>query len=128
MTRTAQQIVAEARASITEIAVQDVAKGVAGALIIDVREPAEYESGHLQGAINIPRGVLEFQVEAHPALGGATEPELAVRDRPVVLYCRTGGRSALAALSLQEMGFKDVRSMAGGITAWQEAQLPLRLR
>lgn len=128
MTRTAQQIVAEARASITEIPVQDVARGVAGALIIDVREPAEFESGHLQGAINIPRGVLEFQVEAHPALGGATEPELALRDRPVVLYCRTGGRSALAALSLQGMGFKDVRSMAGGITAWQEAQLPLRLR
>lgn len=128
MTRTAQQMVSDARASVTEVSVQDVAAGVPGAVVVDVREPAEFDSGHLEGAINIPRGVLEFQVDAHPALGGATEPELAVRDRPVVLYCRTGGRSALAAQSLQDMGFKDVRSMAGGITAWQEAMLPLRLR
>lgn len=82
-----------------------------------MREPAEFEAGHLSGAINIPRGVLEFQVEAHPAIACATNPALSVRERPLLIYCRTGGRAALAALSLQQLGFTQVRSLAGGLMA-----------
>jgi rhodanese-related sulfurtransferase len=122
---TAADLVAEARARIREVAPSALSSEAAKAVLIDVREPAEYEAGHLATAINIPRGVLEFQVDAHPAVANVTEPALAHRQRPVVLYCRTGGRAALAADSLQRIGFSDVRSIAGGIEAWIAAGLPV---
>jgi rhodanese-related sulfurtransferase len=122
---TAADLVAEARARIREVAPSALSSEAAKAVLIDVREPAEYEAGHLASAINIPRGVLEFQVDAHPAVANVTEPALAHRQRPVVLYCRTGGRAALAADSLQRIGFSDVRSIAGGIEAWIAAGLPV---
>ena len=82
-------------------------------LLLDVREPAEYQQGHLAGAINIPRGLLEFK------MGGA--PELEARDQAIVLYCKTSGRAALAAASLHQMGYVNVTSIAGGYDAWVEA-------
>ena len=126
MTITANDLVARARAEITEIAPQALdAATLAGLSVIDVREPGEYAQGHLPGAINLPRGVLEFQIEAHPAMACSTADALQARDRPLLVYCLTGGRSALAALSLQELGFRHVRSMAGGVKAWSAAGLPL---
>jgi rhodanese-related sulfurtransferase len=122
---TAADLVAEARARIREVAPAALGSEAAKVVLIDVREPAEYETGHLATAINIPRGVLEFQVDAHPAVANVTEPALAHRQRPVVVYCRTGGRAALAADSLQRIGFSDVRSIAGGIEAWIAAGLPV---
>lgn len=125
---TAQQLVAAARAGIREIAAGDAATAIAAAaapMLIDVREPGEFAAGHLPGAINIPRGVLEFQIEAHPAMGCATQPALADRERPLLVYCRTGGRAALAVQSLLAMGFVDVHSIAGGIEAWTAAGLPV---
>jgi rhodanese-related sulfurtransferase len=122
---TAADLVAEARARIREVAPSALGSEAAKAVLIDVREPAEYEAGHLATAINIPRGVLEFQVDAHPAVANVTEPALAHRQRPVVVYCRTGGRAALTADSLQRIGFSDVRSIAGGIEAWIAAGLPV---
>ena len=124
MARTVQDLVAEARGRIEEIAPgQLAAKG--DCILIDVREPAEYAQGHLPGAINLPRGVLEFQIHAHPAMACTTSQALAVADRELVLYCLTGGRSALAADSLQALGFTRVRSLAGGLTAWRNAGHPL---
>ena len=117
MPLTASQLAERARGRIVEIAPRAFAAEDAGAVLIDVREPAEFATGHLPGAINIPRGVLEFQVESHPALVGGP--------RPVVLYCRSGGRAALAALSLSMLGFDEVRSLAGGIMGWTEAGLPI---
>ncbi|MFN3843227.1 MAG: rhodanese-like domain-containing protein [Rehaibacterium terrae] len=129
MTLSANTLVAEARAQIRELTPEALAPRLADDIVlIDVREPAEFETGHLPGAINIPRGVLEFQVEAHPAVACVTDPALSARDRDIVVYCRTGGRSALAAYNLQRMGFTRVRSLAGGITAWREQGLPLHLR
>lgn len=125
MTITAADLVAEARARIREVAPPALEGERGQPLLIDVREPAEFASGHLAGAVNIPRGVLEFQVDAHPAVANVTEPALAHRQRPVVVYCRTGGRAALAADSLQRLGFADVRSIAGGIEAWIAAGLPV---
>ena len=113
MARTVQDLVAEARGRIEEIAPDQLA-AQDDCVLIDVREPAEYAQGHLPGAINLPRGVLEFQIHA-----------LAVADRELVLYCLTGGRSALAADSLQALGFTRVRSLAGGLTAWRNAGHPL---
>ena len=122
---TAADLVAEARARIREVAPAALGSEAAKPVLIDVREPAEYAIGHLAKAINIPRGVLEFQVDAHPAVANVTEPALAHRQRPVVVYCRSGGRAALAADSLQRIGFSDVRSIAGGIEAWIAAGLPV---
>ena len=90
------------------------------AVVIDVCEPAEFAAGHVPGAVNIPRGVLEFEVDGHPAVNCQRDPALAHRDQPVVLYCRSGGRSALAAESLRRLGFAEPLSLAGGFMGWTQ--------
>ncbi|MCX7555520.1 rhodanese-like domain-containing protein [Xanthomonadaceae bacterium JHOS43] len=126
MTLTANDLVADAHVRIKQVsATQLKASDDPARVLIDVREPGEYAEGHLPGAINLPRGVLEFKIEAHPALACASSPALADRQRSIVLYCLSGGRSALAADSLQRLGFQDVRSLTGGITAWRDAGLAM---
>ncbi len=125
MNLTAHQLVDEARTRIREVAPQDFAADHRSAVLIDVREPAEFQTGHLADAINLPRGVLEFQIETHPAVAPAGDQAPPDKARPIVLYCRTGGRAALAAVSLQRMGFTDVSSISGGITGWSDAGLPV---
>jgi rhodanese-related sulfurtransferase len=125
---TASDLVAEARAAIRETSPSGFHAAPGDAVVIDVREPAEFETGHIPGSINIPRGVLEFQVDAHPAVANVSDPALSHKERPIVLVCRTGGRAALSALSLQRLGFGDVRSITGGVLAWSEAGLPLVVR
>lgn len=118
---TMEQIVARARARIREISAEALRAGVEeDAVLIDVREPEEHAADHIPGSVNIPRGVIEAEVEPRPELGGVTAPELQDRHRPIYLYCRSGGRSALAADALQQMGFTKVASLAGGILAWRE--------
>ncbi|TYT26400.1 sulfurtransferase [Luteimonas viscosa] len=125
MTLSVEQLVAQARSRIRELDPGELSASPArDAVLIDVREPDEYAQGHLPGAVNLPRGVLEFQIHAHPAMGCTASESLALPDRPLVLYCRTGGRSALAAESLQQLGFSDVHSLAGGFEAWRNAGLP----
>jgi len=115
---TAQHLVAEARAQIREIDSSEAAMLLQeGALCLDVRETGEHQTERLHGSINIPRGVLEFRICEHP--------EFANKERTVVVYCKTGGRSALAALNLQRLGYKGVISMAGGIESWRTRGLPL---
>ena len=122
MTYTAQDLVAQARAVIEEIDPTRLhVLQTAGTPVIDVREPAEFAEGHLPGAVNIPRGVLEFQVDAHPAVNCRTDPNLSHRREPVILYCRTGGRSALAAEALKRLGFDRPLSLAGGWLRWVES-------
>ncbi|MDO5504971.1 MAG: rhodanese-like domain-containing protein [Pseudoxanthomonas suwonensis] len=125
MSKTAADLVAEARRNIREISAAEWSEGRRGGVLIDVREPVEYATGHLGGAVNIPRGVLEFQVDAHPAVAKVVDPALSHKHQPVTVICRTGGRAALAAVALQQLGFADVRSIAGGTTAWIDAGLPL---
>ena len=125
---TASDLVAEARAKIREVAPGAFHAAVADAVVIDVREPSEFETGHIPGAINIPRGVLEFQVDAHPAVANVSDPALSHKERPIVVVCRTGGRAALSAVNLQRLGFADVRSIAGGIEAWSAQGLPVASR
>jgi rhodanese-related sulfurtransferase len=122
MPYTAQDLVAQARAVIEEIDPDTLrAQQAAGTPVIDVREPSEFAEGHLPGAVNIPRGVLEFQVDGHPALNFKTDPHLSHRREPVIVYCRTGGRSALAAESLKRLGFDRPLSLAGGWLRWVES-------
>lgn len=126
--KTAQQLVAEAKSKITEVQINDLAAAGEDALIIDIREPAEYAEGHIANSINVPRGMLEFQLAGHPAIvPHGTDPAQALqqlRARPVYLICRSGGRSALAADSVQQMGLENVYSVAGGMQAWQDAGKP----
>ena len=109
--KTAQDLVMLAKQQIHEIGVDEADQCIADAdVLLDVREPSEYEQGHIRGSVNIPRGLLEFKIGSIPAL----EP----RDTKVVIYCKTSGRSALAAASLMAMGYMNVTSIAGGIDDW----------
>ena len=122
---TPAELVAAAKASITETTVTDFRHEDPGAgILIDLRDLHEYASGHLPGAICSPRGLLEFKIHDLVKLE-APEPECAPEETPIMLYCGTGGRSALAAQCLQGMGYKNVRSLAGGTTAWNAAGFPL---
>ncbi len=112
---TAQDMVAAAKQQITEVNVtkakQLIAEG--NITIIDTREESEYAAGHLDQAVPLPRGVLEFKI--------GNFPELADKSKPVLIYCRTGGRAALAAQSMKTLGYTNVLSIAGGYEAWQKA-------
>ncbi len=116
MQLTVQDLVNQAKTSITEI------DGDRLLPVVDVREPAEYAAGHVPGAVNIPRGVLEFEIDGHPAVNGVKDPALAHRELPIVVYCRSGGRSALAAEALKRLGFVEPLSLAGGFNGWVEQQ------
>ena len=121
MRQTVQQLLAEARSRIREINADELrALQARGVPIVDVREPAEFAAGHVPGASSIPRGVLEFEIDGHPAVNCERDPALAHRDQPIVLYCRSGGRSALAAEALQRLGFAEPLSLAGGYLGWTE--------
>ncbi|HDK38397.1 MAG TPA: rhodanese-like domain-containing protein [Thiolapillus brandeum] len=92
-------------------------------LLVDVREPYEYEAMHIEGSLLVPRGILESACEWDYE---ETEPELVrARDREVVVVCRSGQRSVLAAHSLQVLGFKNVASLETGIRGWKDYDLPL---
>jgi rhodanese-related sulfurtransferase len=116
--KTAQDLVMAAKAQSREISLADADAFVAAAdVVIDVREPDEYAAGHLAGAVNLPRGLLEFKLSGNPALER--------RDLAVVLYCKTSGRAALSACTMQAMGYLNVASIAGGYDAWVAAGKPV---
>lgn len=109
MPRTFMDMVNEARARITEVDAQGMgAAREGGAVIVDVREPDEFAQGRVEGAVNIPRGVAEMGI---PRL----VPDPGTR---IICYCGGGGRSALVADNLRQMGYTNVESLAGGFQAW----------
>jgi rhodanese-related sulfurtransferase len=115
--KTAQDMVAAAKAAVREVALADAESAILEAdVVIDVREPEEYHGGHIGGALNIPRGMLEFMLSGDPALQD--------RSLNVVVYCKTSGRAALAAQTMQEMGYLHVSSIAGGYDGWKESGRP----
>lgn len=108
--KTAQQLIVDAKASITEVTAREVQDRLANGdalVLIDVREQNEWNLGHAAPAQYIGRGVLESQIESRVP-----------RDAYVVLMCASGNRSALSARTLIEMGYTDVASMAGGFRDW----------
>ena len=111
-----EKLVADAKKKITEISPQDAAaKSRNGeAVIVDVREKDEWDEEHIPNATHLSRGTIELDIEEKV-------PDL---NALIVCHCGGGGRSALAAESLQKMGYKKVRSMAGGFKAWKAAGLP----
>ena len=109
--KSATELINEAKAKIRQVTPEEAMRWLAdGAVAIDCREPNEWNLGHIPGALHIPRGILETHIE------GAVP-----RGRAIVLYCASGNRSALAADTLQQMGYQDVVSMSGGFRGWAEA-------
>lgn len=104
------ELIAEAKTRIREVTADNVKSMIAGStppVLLDVREPNETNLGRIPGAIVIPRGTMETKIEA-----------VVPRDAELVIYCAGGNRSALAADTLQQMGYTNVSSMAGGWGAW----------
>ena len=111
---TGQDLVSLAKQNITEVNADMARKLLAegNITLIDTREESEFAAGHIDNAILLPRGVLEFKLN--------TIPELADKTKAVLIYCRTGGRSALAAQTLQTLGYTNVLSLAGGFEGWNK--------
>jgi rhodanese-related sulfurtransferase len=116
-----KEMLAEANAAIESISVQDLPYHLddPDVVLVDVRGTGERENdGIIPGSIHVPRGLLEFQADPEsPAYNGELKPE-----GRIILYCGTGGRSALAGKTLRDMGFSDVASLAGGYAAWRISQ------
>ena len=92
-------------------------------LIVDVREPNEYAAMHIEGSMNVPRGILESACEWDYE---ETEPELVqARGREVVVVCRSGYRSVLAANAMMLLGYEDVVSLSTGLRGWKDYEQPL---
>jgi len=109
------QLTDEAKKHIREVSAEDARREQAsGAVLIDIREGEEFARGHAQGAIHLSRGVLELRIEGL----------LPDADTPILCYCGGGSRSALAAESLQRMGYTKVASVAGGFKDWTAKGLP----
>src|SRR5213080_1391254 len=111
-----EKLVAEAKKNITEISPQDAAAKLESSqvTIVDVRDKDEWDEGHIPGAIHMSRGTIELDIEE----------KVPDANTMIICHCGGGGRGALATESLQKMGYKNVRNMAGGFKAWKAAGLP----
>lgn len=119
--KTSSELVAEAKAAITTITVEEAYEDYyqanqADVAFLDIREADEVEEGHVPGASWIARGFLEFKI-------ASMFPEKDAQT--LIVYCRTGGRSSLATQTLQIMGY-NVLNLDGGFTAWQDSKYPVR--
>lgn len=116
-----QQMVAAAKEVIAEIPVEEfkTVLETKNPIIIDVRTSAEYEAGAIPGAVNIPRGVLEFRIGSEDVWNEAGKSMPAKSDTFYV-YCGTGSRGALSAKALMQLGYTNVQSVEGGWNAWHE--------
>lgn len=123
MNKQASEMVTAARAQIDNLDPDAVEAELASgdAVLIDVREAEEFANGRIPGSVHVPRGMLEFR--ADPTSTYHVEP-LDPNAR-VILHCASGGRSALAAATLKEMGYERVAHLDGGLNAWKEAGKPL---
>jgi len=120
---TAVELVSFAKSQVENLTPDQVATEIGReALLIDVREPAELDAeGMIRGAVHAPRGMLEFWADlASPDHRPEFDPQ-----RRTVVYCATGGRSALAAQLLRQLGYADVAHLDGGITAWKQVGHPV---
>ncbi len=123
MAKTAAELVAEAKQRVENLTVDQAADEIerGDALLVDLREPGERAQGAIPGAVHAPRGMLEFWADPTSTYHRAEfDP-----NRRVILHCASGGRSALAADTLQQMGYGNVAHLDGGFNAWKEAGRPV---
>jgi rhodanese-related sulfurtransferase len=122
-----KEMMAEALASVEGVsakAVQEALEGGTIDMLVDVREPNEWSEGHLPGAVNVPRGMLELRADPESP---AADPALSAdKDARVIVYCLKGpgARSVLAAQTLAKMGYSNVAAMRGGFEEWRAEGLP----
>lgn len=121
---TAAEMVAAAKARVENLGVEEAAREVeAGAVLVDIREPGERQKdGYIEGAVEAPRGMIEFWADTSSPYH---RPEFDPAKR-IVLHCASGGRSALAAATLQDLGYGNVAHMDGGLKAWKESGREVR--
>jgi len=119
--KTFQALIAEALQRVEELFPWDLAEKLeadSDILLVDIREPYEYDAMHIRGALNVPRGIFEMACEYDYE---ETVPELAdAREREIVLVCRSGNRSIFAADVMQQMGYSNVRSLKTGMRGWSD--------
>lgn len=118
MAKSVKEMIAAANSSVPKISRDEARKLIAdgNALVVDVRDPTEVQaSGKVKGAVNVSRGMLEFRADADTPYHN---PEFR-KDRPIILYCASGGRSALSGKVLQEMGYDRVYNL-GAFKEWAE--------
>lgn len=123
MAKTAMELVMEARADLDVISPQQVSEEFSSgeAVLVDVRQTAEWEHVHIDGAVRAPRGALEFVADpSSPRHSEELDPS-----RRMITICASGGRASLAGHTLQLLGFADVAVLDGGMKAWIEAGLPV---
>ena len=123
--KTFNQLVKEASKSVNEVFPWDISDRLNDQtmLIVDVREPYEFDAMHIAGSINVPRGILETACEYNYE---ETVPELVkARDQQVILVCRSGNRTIFAAEVMQQMGYQYVYSLKTGLRGWADNELPL---
>ena len=97
--------------------------GVDPPLLLDIREPAEFSAMHIRNSLNVPRGILESSCEY--GYEDTVKELVESRSRDIVVVCRSGNRSALAAFTMQLMGYQRVVSMKTGLRGWNDYELPL---
>ncbi len=116
MSKTTMELVQAAKEMITEITAEQANEMLAqgSSALLDVRELLEYEMGAIPNAHHISRGLLEFAIGHHP--------EFQDKDGAIIVYCKSGGRSALAAATLQQLGFSNVHSIIGGYDVWRDLE------
>jgi len=123
MSKTAMEMIQEARAQVDTIAPKDAARELSSgeAVFLDVREAEEWQHGHIEGSVPAPRGILEFFADpTSPRHKKQLDP-----DGRVIVICHSGARAALAAATLKEMGYGNVAILEGGLKGWSDAGLPL---
>jgi rhodanese-related sulfurtransferase len=123
MKKAAADLVADAKSKVENLDPDAVERELddGGALLVDIRDAPELDAdGRIPGALHVPRGMLEFRADTTSPYH---QPPLDPSKR-VILHCASGGRSALAAQTLQEMGYEDVAHLDGGIKAWKDAGKP----
>ena len=115
------QLIAESLHNVEELMpwdLEETLQASSGVVLLDIREPYEFEAMHIAGSINVPRGILESACEYDYE---ETEPMLAeARHREIVVICRSGLRSVLAADIMQKMGFENVKSLKTGLRGWSD--------
>lgn len=123
--KTFVELVDEARKSIKEAFPWDIGDRISGkdTLVVDIREPYEFDAMRIQDSINVPRGILETACEYNYE---ETVPELVeARDKEIIVICRSGNRSIFAAEVMQKMGYKHVFSLRTGLRGWADNEQPL---
>jgi molybdopterin/thiamine biosynthesis adenylyltransferase/rhodanese-related sulfurtransferase len=114
---TYRDLLKQLKSEIGEISTSDAAGLGNGTVFVDVRDRDEWDEGHIPGALHVPRSFLESRIES----------AVSDRDAPIVVYCASGNRSAFATRTLEELGYTDVRNLAGGYVDWKRNGLPTQL-